>query len=48
VRSAVAAVLGNSGNAQASDALTRLAHDSSRAIATLARQALEKLALTER
>jgi HEAT repeat protein len=48
VRSAVAAVLGNSGNAQANDALTRLAHDPSRAIAAVARQALEKLAQTER
>jgi HEAT repeat protein len=44
VRSAVAAVLGSSaGNLQANDALTRLAHDPSRAIAAIARQALEKL-----
>ena len=48
VRSAVAAMLGNSGNVQANDALTRLAHDPSRAIAAIARQALEKLAQTER
>jgi HEAT repeat protein len=48
VRSAVAAVLGSSGNVQANDALTRLAHDPSRAIAAVARQALEKLAQTER
>jgi len=48
VRSAVAAVLGSSGNVHANDALTRLAHDPSRAIAAVARQALEKLAQTER
>jgi len=43
VRSAVAAVLAGSADAQAIDALTRLAHDPSRAVAALARQALDKL-----
>jgi len=47
VRAAVVTVLGHSVNAQAQDALTRLAHDQSRSIATLARQALERLAKPE-
>jgi HEAT repeat protein len=48
VRAAVVTVLGNTGGAQAIDALTRLAHDPSRSIAAVARQALEKLGHTER
>jgi hypothetical protein len=47
VRAAVAEVLGNLGSAQAKDALTRLALDTSRPVAGLARQALEKLGLAE-
>jgi HEAT repeat protein len=47
VRAAVVAVLGTSANAQVQDALTRLAHDQSRSVASLARQALERLAKPE-
>jgi HEAT repeat protein len=43
VRAAVVTVLASSGSPLAQDPLTRLAHDPSRSIATLARQALEKL-----
>jgi HEAT repeat protein len=43
VRSAVAGVLGRLESPQARDTLTRLAHDQSRAVAALARQALEKI-----
>jgi len=43
VRSAVAGVLGRLEGPQARDTLTRLAHVQSRAVAVLARQALEKL-----
>jgi len=43
VRMAVVTVLASAGSPLAEDPLTRLAHDASRTIATLARQALEKL-----
>jgi len=43
VRMAVVTVLASAGSPLAEDPLTRLAHDPSRTIATLARQALEKL-----
>jgi HEAT repeat protein len=43
VRAAVAEVLASLGNPQTHDALTRLAHDANRTVASLARQGLEKI-----